>query len=102
MEKQVAVSNASSADFAYLTDRVRLNTGNHQLYGTQVTYNTDSCQAYPKPLEQPGTVNERRKAMGLPPLEEYLNQLSESHFWMNKSVYEKKGITHPKLYPVKE
>gem|GEM_PF-278923 len=91
MAKQVAASNASSIDFAYPTDRVRLNTGHKQLYGTQAKYNTDSCQAYPKPLENPESVNERRKMMGLPLLEEYLNQLSESHFMMNKSFYEKKG-----------
>ncbi len=102
MEKEVNNENASPADFAYLTDRVRLNTGQKQVYGTQVKYNTDSCQAYPKQLDQPETVNLRRKQAGLTSLEIYLNQLSESHFIMNKDFYEKKGITKAKLYPVKE
>ena len=29
-------------------DRVRLNTGKKQVYGTQVTYNMNTGQAYPK------------------------------------------------------
>lgn len=102
MQKQMARNNASPKDFAYLTDRVRLNSGQKQLYGTQVGYNTDSCQAVPKPLENPESVNKRRKAVGLERIERYLNQMSESHFQMNRAVYEKKGILSPKLYAEKE
>lgn len=100
MEKEVAKQNASAKDFAYLTDRVRLNTGQKQVYGTQVTYNIDSCQAIPKALENPESVNQRRKSVGLEPLEKYLNGMGESHFLMNKETYEKKGIYKPKLYPI--
>lgn len=102
MEKAVAEKNASAGDFAYLTDRVRLNTGRLQLYGTQVSYNTDSCQAFPKSLDTPALVNKRRKAAGMEPLEKYLNFISEMHFMMNKAGYEKKGIKGPKLYTVPE
>lgn len=102
MEKEVARKNASAEDFAYLTDRVRLNTGKPQLYGTQVSYNTDSCQAVPKSLDTPELVNKRRKAAGMEPLEKYLNIMSEMHFAMNKAGYEKKGIKGPKLYTVPE
>lgn len=102
MGKEVNQDNASPTDFAYLTDRVKLNTGQKQVYGTQVTYNTDSCQAFPKPLDQPEMVNLRRKQVGLASLEIYLNQLSESHFIMNRAIYEKKGIKKPKLYTVNE
>lgn len=100
MEKEVAKQNASAKDFAYLTDRVRLNTGQKQVYGTQVTYNTDSCKAIPRALENPESVNQRRKAVGLETLEKYLNGMSEMHFMMNKDRYEKVGILKPKLYPV--
>lgn len=101
MQKEVAKHNAAAKDFAYLTDRVRLNTGQKQVYGTQVTYNTDSCQAIPRALENPETVNQRRAAVDLEPLEKYLNMMSESHFLMNKANYESKGIFKPKLYPIK-
>lgn len=97
MEKELNNNNANPQDFAFLTDRVQLNTGGKQSYGTQVTYNTDSCQAIPRPLNDPGSVNSRRKLKGLGPLEEYLNMMSLMHFQMNKVSYEERGISQPKL-----
>ena len=43
-------------------------------------------------------MNERRKSIGLEPIEEYLNGMSEMHFEMNKDYYTSKGITKPTLY----
>lgn len=102
MKKQVLKKNASSGEYAYLTDRVRLNTSRNQLYGTQVSYNTDSCQAIQRPTENPESLNKRRKEVGLDSIEEYLNKMSELHFRMNKDNYEKRGIKGPKMYPIKE
>jgi len=99
MRAKVELHDADAKNFAYLTDRVRVNTGRKQLYGTQVTYNVDSCQAVPKPLEDSLHVNERRKQIGMESLESYLNWMSQAHFEMNKAVYEKKGIYHPKIVP---
>lgn len=98
MKPQVLRGNANPSNYAYLVDRVMLNTNRKQVYGTQVTYNVDSCQALPKPLEDSSTVNVRRKEMGLEPIEAYLNTMGSMHFEMNKEFYEKKGITKPKLY----
>lgn len=98
MKPQVLKGNANPGNYAYLTDRVLINTGRKQVYGTQVIYNLDSCQALPKPLQDSLTVNARRKEMGMAPIEEYLNTASTFHFQMNKDMYEKKGITKPKLY----
>ena len=58
----------------------------------------ETGQAYPKDLEDSLNVNERRKSIGLEPLEEYLNEMTEMHFEMNKEYYSEKGITEPKLY----
>ncbi|MFT5751386.1 MAG: hypothetical protein ACI828_001623 [Flavobacteriales bacterium] len=55
-------------------------------------------QACPKKIADSATVNERRTSMGLEPLEDYLNSMSQSHFHMNKEYYAKKGITAPTLY----
>lgn len=101
MKTEVEKSNASGVYFAYLTDRVSLNTGKKQIYGTQVKYNLENAQAIPKSLADRKSVNERRKSIGLPLIEIYLNQLSKAHFHMNKETYEKKGIKNPKLYPEK-
>ncbi|WP_158798766.1 DUF6624 domain-containing protein [Pedobacter sp. L105] len=100
MEKEVARKNANPKDYAYLTDRVKINTGQQQVYGTQVTYNPDICQAIPKPLVDSKNVNQRRKTMGLGPIEEYLNFISEHNFEMNKANYESRGIKGPKLVEV--
>jgi len=97
MKVELAKNNADGKNYAYLIDRVNLNTGKKQLFGTQLRYNTDSCQALPRPMADSLTVNERRKAVGLEPIEEYLNWMSQFHFDMNKESYEKRGITKPKL-----
>ncbi|RYG17401.1 MAG: hypothetical protein EOO07_11185 [Chitinophagaceae bacterium] len=102
MKKQVDKKNASAVDYAYLTDRVALNTGGQQLYGTQVTYDQDSCMAKPKALKDPANVNARRKRIGMDVIEKYLNSMSEMHFLMNQAIYEKKGIKGPKLYVIPE
>lgn len=100
MEKEVLKKNADVKDFAYLTDRVALNTGKKQLYGTQVTYNTKICRAYPKPVADSLQMNNRRKRIGMPPVEVYLNEISQFHFEMNKASYEAKGITKAQQYPI--
>lgn len=99
METELPKDNADPKNFAYLTDRVSLNTGRKQIYGTQVTYNTDSCQAIPKPLADSLNVDRRRSKIGLESIESYLNWMSQLHFEMNKAVYQKKGIHQPKLIP---
>jgi hypothetical protein len=54
---------ASVAHLAYLEDRVRVNAGQPQLYGTQFTV-TDG-QFGPRPIESPQRLDERRAAAGL-------------------------------------
>lgn len=101
MKIEVDNGNAIPSNYGLLFDRVNLNTGEKQVYGTQVTYNMETGQAYPKPLEDSLKVNERRKSIGLEPIEEYLNGMTEMHFEMNKENYLKKGVTEPKLYEQK-
>lgn len=100
MKPEVIKKNADAKNFAYLTDRVNINTGKKQVYGTQMTYNTKLCQAIPRPLVDSMNVNSRRREVGLEPIEEYQNMMSEMHFEMNKDTYQKQGITKPKLIPV--
>lgn len=101
MKVEVDHGNAIPSNYGLLVDRVNLNTGKNQVYGTQVTYNMETGQAYPKPLQDSLNVNERRKSVGLEPIEEYLNRMTEMHFEMNKENYLKKGMTEPKLYEQK-
>lgn len=65
--------DASKQDLAYLTDRVLVGEGRPQLYGTQ-TKVTDG-KAEPFPVAEPEKLEERRAAMGLIPMREYLKQV---------------------------
>lgn len=101
MELEVEKGNADSKSYGSLVDRLRLNNGEKQLYGTQVDYNWEICQAFPKNLQDSSGVNERRMEIGLEPLEVYLNNMSQSHYKMNEAIFKKMGLTGPALYKTK-
>ncbi|TYB49343.1 hypothetical protein FXF69_09695 [Actinomadura chibensis] len=65
----VARGDADRKHLAYLEDRVRVNAGRPQRYGTQYT-ETESGFG-PRPIEDPDGLDERRAEMGLPPMDEY-------------------------------
>jgi hypothetical protein len=60
---------ASRAHLAYLEDRVRVNAGQPQLYGTQFTV-TDG-EVGPCPIEDRQRLDERRAEAGLEPFADY-------------------------------
>jgi len=98
---EVDNKNADAITFGLLTDRVKINNGEKQLYGTQVEYNSLG-QAYPINLADSANVNKRREEIGMEPIEEYLNQMTDMHFEMNKEYLNKKGITKPTLYTTRK
>lgn len=100
MKIEVEKQNADPTTYGLLVDRVKLNTGKKQVYGTQVDYNVQTGQAYAKDLMDSLTVDERRNSIGLPQLAEYLNEMTEFHFEMNKAYFIEKGINEPKQYPI--
>lgn len=100
LKVQYEKGNADGRNYALLADRVNLNLGKKQVYGTQVTYILETGQAVPRALEDSVNVNTRRKSVGLIPLEEYLNRMTKSHFEMNKEFMLQRGIEEPKLYEV--
>ncbi|HEY4262824.1 MAG TPA: DUF6624 domain-containing protein [Schlesneria sp.] len=63
-------------DTAYLTDRVLVGTGKQQLYGTQVIIKNGKF--VPNPIENPDKVDERRKAIGMESLQEYLKFVEQA------------------------
>ena len=69
----VAAGEASARQLAYLTDRVCVNEGRPQRYGTQMTADAEG-RSVPWPIEGPEHVDERRRAAGMPDLAEYLSQ----------------------------
>ena len=53
-----------------LTDRVLLNSGESQVYGTQFQRDESGDGLIPRPISDPETVEERRAAVGLDTLAE--------------------------------
>jgi hypothetical protein len=60
---------ASSSHLAYLEDRVRVNAGQPQLYGTQFT--VTGRDFGPRPIEDPQRLDERHAEAGLEPFADY-------------------------------
>ena len=81
MQPQVDKRNADTQGFAYLTDRVLVNSNDLQLYGTQLTYQDGRaiCQGVRCVAE----LDERRAKVGLGPINDYLQRATQMHRAMN-------------------
>ncbi|HCM72926.1 MAG TPA: hypothetical protein DIS87_02170 [Armatimonadetes bacterium] len=77
MEPLVAKGEVSGTDFAYLADRVAINTGGMQIYGTQMSL--VNGKAVPTRLRDPHRVDERRRQVGLGPLDEYIRLIEQMY-----------------------
>jgi hypothetical protein len=90
MLPEVKRKNAAPADYAYLTDRVAINSGQPEEYGTQVKYTGEVGKDYskviavPVSLRDPQNVDKRRAAIGMEPLQNYLNMMANMARQMNK------------------
>jgi len=72
----VADGEADPRHEAYLIDRVRMNEGREQVYGTQLADFRDGALV-PWPIEDPHAGDRRRASVGLEPLREYIVSFSE-------------------------
>ena len=79
MKKQIEKINASPIEFAYLTDRVNLNQGKPQVYGTQLKINEKGTSYEPKTVIDPEKLNDRRAEIGLGTIEEAISVMN-GHF----------------------
>jgi len=77
MENSLRTNDADPSDFAYLWDRVKSKKNEPQRFGTQGICKGKN-QWEPTPIENPGKIEERRKALGMVTFTEYLKQVSES------------------------
>lgn len=69
MRDAVQEGRANSWELAMLEDRVRVNHGQPQIYGSQIGWKDG--KPFMQPIEDEEHVNERRAAMRLEPLEKY-------------------------------
>jgi hypothetical protein len=77
LEQAVARKDASAADLAYLTDRVLVNEGKPQRYGTQ--FRSQDGVNVPQPMEDPAHVDALRAGVGLKPLAEHVKQMEQTY-----------------------
>jgi hypothetical protein len=70
MTSATELGEASPRLLAYLEDRVRVNAGRPQLYGTQFV-SDDTGALRPQPIHNLESLNQRRAAAGMEPFEEY-------------------------------
>jgi hypothetical protein len=76
LEVAVDFGDAPAAHYACLLDRVRMATGQPQVYGSQVVSGDDGDLA-PWPIEDPAHVDERRARVGLGPLAAHTQMLRQ-------------------------
>jgi hypothetical protein len=72
-----AAGGVAPSELAMLTDRIRVREGKPQLYGSHA--DVVDGRLVPAPIENPERVHERRAAVGLPTLEEYVRLLEQMY-----------------------
>ncbi|MBZ5590015.1 MAG: hypothetical protein LAO05_15785 [Acidobacteriia bacterium] len=75
MEKAATRHDLDWGLVATSIDRIRVNEGKKQLYGTQLE--KKGGKLVPYPIQEEAKLDERRKRMGLGPFEEYLKRLEQ-------------------------
>lgn len=75
--KALPKEEINEIDMAYLEDRILVNQGKPQIWGTQ--FFGEGASYGPRPIENPETVDERRLALGLDTLAEYKVRLLEKY-----------------------
>jgi len=68
-KRELASGALRPSSLALLTDRVKINLGELQIYGSQLQCVDGSYSS--KPVEDPASLDERRASVGLPPFAEY-------------------------------
>jgi hypothetical protein len=76
LRQAVQQGKAKAADLAFLEDRVALAEGHRQIYGSQLIMASRDGKLHVQPIEDPAHVDERRAAVGLPPMAEYLKRMN--------------------------
>jgi hypothetical protein len=74
MLEAIPQGQANTLDAAYLADRIAVMEGRPQTFGTQFDWDSDGLLS-PAPIAEPVSVDERRAAIGLPPMAETIAQM---------------------------
>ena len=75
--KKMPEDEVSKANLAYLIDRVLVNEGKKQLYGTQFWFMNGKME--PRPIEDEANIDKRREEMGLGSFADYEKHMTGPH-----------------------
>jgi hypothetical protein len=75
--RAVEAGRARPADLAMLVDRIRYDERRPQVHGCLLDWDAEG-RLSPWTIEDPGSVDERRRRVGLPPLEESVREAREN------------------------
>jgi hypothetical protein len=75
MEKAFKAKVLSASDYANFTDRLRVNLGKLQIYGAN--FDLKNGKMVMSPTKDIKNLDKRRKAIGLPPIAEYMKVLED-------------------------
>lgn len=78
MEIAVGQNKASGTDYAHLLDRVMVNTGKPQVYGTQMVLNATGNSFEPRPCIDPENLDKRRESVGLGTMAKYIEIMNHN------------------------
>lgn len=73
IKENCLLGEGSCMEYAKIQDRILVNSGEAQIYGMQFHYD-DERKLVPFPVIEPEYVNQRRAAIGLEPIQEYLKR----------------------------
>jgi len=96
MEKLKGTTALNLENYAFLYDRVQCNLNYKQQYGTQVLWTGNGTATGFRPISVEYEVNERRKKMGLQPLEIYSLTYGFSYQPINKDASQQRDINYQK------
>lgn len=98
MEKLKGSQELNMENYAFLYDRVQCNLNYKQLYGTQVVWSGNGEASEFRPIKDEYLVDERRKKLGLEPLEIYSLTYGFNYKKLTKQESERKDkIYHGKV-----
>lgn len=74
MREAVKNGKAKGSSLALLEDRIALEQGKRQIYGSQIWRDKETLTYYVAPLDDPGNVDKRRAEVQLEPLADYVSR----------------------------
>lgn len=74
LKKSVLEGESRGSHLALLEDRIQMRNGNPQTYGSQITTDKETGEQVVYEVRDPEYVNQRRKEVGLGPIEDYVKR----------------------------